>query len=1208
MVSRQSAGGRANEAGSLHRSGVGAFLAAYGLTGRGLEVAEYPEQGPAPISISFETGDAVDDLCCDLADGTSLLLQAKRTCGADRALESTIEQWVRQIPDLRPGNFVGLVTAMPQGVVRRLGAALARRRREHSGPFPGPEQQALDAVRDRLPEGTSAETGNAVLDAAMVLTVAASTQQEPDFRFAAALLDGAVVRAGTGSAAVRALQRAFQEQATAGTGSGLDEWLEILAAAGLEVFADAEGPTGPRRRAELDALAAHRQRLSSHYGWLGLSALADDLPPLRYDMLAESFQVLAGRRTGTPEGDRLIDVTRRWPRMLLTGLPGMGKSTAVEQLGARWAADTAAPIPVVVSLVEVAMRRPRRGSDVTLDMLIEIAASKARVAEREPLQRALGQAAARGEVTLILDGLDECRSLRGVVADGLAAVSASIAADAGVLVTTRDSGLAAADKLGFPQARLTEPSFLAEASRMLLLHAARYRVPATDRESWVEQRESWIAGIRRSHPDLWAVPLLAMLLTLLAAARDHGQLPASRAQLLAAVVHDSVARWELARPRPVRNQPTVVRPEILTDGFADIAHAIAGTGACSNADAQHAVMATLTDRWGRAPGEAEATASDIMAFWDDQVGIFVSTPGTGQIEARSRVFSEIGEALCLKRQDSDAQREWIASALADGDRRDTVLLAAGLSSELAEILADTALETADDRAHALLLTADATRDGAVLRPQTVTRIMTALATMAAKPPTNGGPDLCLDLPSEPTTRKLPGDAVWPYARRLAMIILLTADLREQRRSMLREVRLTEEQKIAASALAAMADAVAEAREALDTNEAVAVTNLLNSVTPDRADLLPGYVTAAEQAIAYHSQLGPEAANSIYRIVRRGTYGTYRRAAERLTALGFTDPQERSGLTTSRVAVHFPDQWDDWGILLRAIAEVSPPEPISLVERWQLPSLGTLFDLLDPHEATLDSIDIAYSVEREHLPGWIRATAKAAGLNLPALAAQAAVALTSRDAGDNTVIDALLAPPPAAPPRCDIARLDNDDVTILIEALQAKSEWLADVAAALLLTGRDAAIAERVAALRPGSSAERKRNTAVVIANDPNQPAAILRALDSGDPSARVAAAIVTRFMVGKDRENASWAAVSARIVTDHDVTVRLTYNERTPRAGATRWSCHRCSRSNDLTVSTCANCGRSRRQRDLRLVRLAQLQSGQAGPDLATDSGAIGDW
>ena len=79
--------------------------------------------------------------------------------------------------------------------------------------------------------GISSVAGDRVLDAALVMTVATETEQDGDFRYAASLLDGAVVPSGAGSAAVRALQRAFQEQAAAGTGSGVDEWLRVLAEA-----------------------------------------------------------------------------------------------------------------------------------------------------------------------------------------------------------------------------------------------------------------------------------------------------------------------------------------------------------------------------------------------------------------------------------------------------------------------------------------------------------------------------------------------------------------------------------------------------------------------------------------------------------------------------------------------------------------------------------------------------------------------------------------------------------------------------------------------------------------------------------------------------------------------------------------------------------------------------------------------------------------
>jgi hypothetical protein len=182
------------------------------------------------------------------------------------------------------------------------------------------------------------DTTERMLGAAVVMDVAVSTAADEGFRSAAYLLEGVVVAPGAGTMAMDALQQEFRKQAVAGTGSGLDEWLQILADAGIEVFRDAVGPAGPGRRAELDALAAYRARLAARDGVLEYPLLAEDLPPLRYEHLADSLCVTVPgtERTGP---DDFLPTARRWPRMLLAGLPGMGKSTALEQAAARWATD-----------------------------------------------------------------------------------------------------------------------------------------------------------------------------------------------------------------------------------------------------------------------------------------------------------------------------------------------------------------------------------------------------------------------------------------------------------------------------------------------------------------------------------------------------------------------------------------------------------------------------------------------------------------------------------------------------------------------------------------------------------------------------------------------------------------------------------------------------------------------------------------------------
>jgi hypothetical protein len=143
MVSTANRGGQANEGGSLHRAGVAAFLAVHGLFGRGVAEAGFDSNGPYPTEISLETADSVDDIKCLMSDGSSWFIQAKRACGADSHLESTVAQ------ALGPGDQLGLAVRAPTGAVRELGAALDKRRR--GSRLLASEGSALAAVTDRLP-------------------------------------------------------------------------------------------------------------------------------------------------------------------------------------------------------------------------------------------------------------------------------------------------------------------------------------------------------------------------------------------------------------------------------------------------------------------------------------------------------------------------------------------------------------------------------------------------------------------------------------------------------------------------------------------------------------------------------------------------------------------------------------------------------------------------------------------------------------------------------------------------------------------------------------------------------------------------------------------------------------------------------------------------------------------------------------------------
>jgi len=1216
MTSRNqagSSGGRGNEGGSLHRSGVAAYLAAHGLVGRGLEAAGHSEDGPPPTTISFETGEAVDDLRCELKDGTALLLQAKRTCGDNRFLSETVAQWVRQAPDLLPRQWVGLVTGHPQGPVRHLGSALARRRRPVKGPFLPGEQDALAAVRKRTPTGTEAAVAERVLDAAIVLTVAAETALDPDFRYAASLLDGVVVPTRSGSKAIDALQQAFRKQAVAGTGGGIDEWLNILADAGLEVFADADGPAGPRRRAELDALAAYRKRLADCDGLLEYAMLRDDLPPLRYSLLAESIKVSVARpgghrdHTSQERDHQLLDIARRWPRMLLTGLPGTGKSTALKQLAARWAAEPRAPIPVLIHLPEIAKDLPRGNSDITLPLLIRAATAKAPAREQEPIRRVLEQAVASSDAVLLLDSLDECYGRKGVIADGLAAIAGALPADTGLVLTTRASGIAAARKLHFPEVSLVEPDGLNSVLRSLLRHVASHRgIPAAELGGWVEEREQWIDDTRRDSADLWRIPLLATLVTLKAAYCESAPLPATRAQLLADTVLDAVKRWELTRASDtgaVFHQP--MREEMLVDGFREIGHVLVDVGSRATREVRAAVAAMLTDIWGLSRGETSARAEEILRFWDEHVGVFVKSPVTGDIQPRSRIFAEIGDAMWVSGQYEAIQHAWVASALASDDRREPVILAVGISPDIARILVDTADTSADRvvRSRAALWAADAVADGAALDDMSLSTLMSQLVGLARDPteadddaPPGSGPS-----PLVTVTRS--GGPGWPYARRVAALRLPSA-LRSERQALLRGLCLGDEQRLIGEAMAAISDAAADSRDVLHPNEAEVIRRLLARPIPDNQPgqqvrvsrrytkheggetyrLLPGHHDAAEAAITFVPQLGSWAADVIFRIARHGSAGGYRRVVVGLDVLGYHDPERQKRdedfelLMRDQTKTEF---WDGWDILFEAAASCASAWNPSRAERWRLADLLALTDLLDPAHATLDDINVAFTAEKELLPAWIRVVGHAADLNLHAVAGQAMAVLTSWRSGDPDVMDPLFAPPPSPLPVCDITRLNSDEVVVLVEALGARSGWIADVAYNLLLPAQSLVIGRLVAGrIAQMPAMRRPAATRIAITNNDNPVEIAQRMLGSADSPTRIGTASAA-VLLASQGQPAAWAAIIARAQADEDMTVQFAAGQKQEIAmAATYWSCADCGEINDMDKLDCKFCNTGTRPGD----------------------------
>jgi hypothetical protein len=110
----------------------------------------------------------------------------------------------------------------------------------------------------------------------------------------------------------------------------------------------------------------------------------------------------------------------------------------------------------------------------------------------------------------------------------------------------------------------------------------------------------------------------------------------------------------------------------------------------------------------------------VLGLWDE-AGVFVAQH-LGTIVARARLFLEVGEALHVASRPPAEQVGWLEEQLGDGDRYETVMLAAGLSHHLADAL----IHRAASDPGATRLAVGALRDGATVAAEPIAEFVEAL--------------------------------------------------------------------------------------------------------------------------------------------------------------------------------------------------------------------------------------------------------------------------------------------------------------------------------------------------------------------------------------------------------------------------------------------------------------------------------------------------
>ena len=124
---------------------MAAILATHGLRAKGIAALEMSDCGSYPEATAFETLDAVDDIRCELSDGTCLYFQSKRTYGKDDTFKSAVKQWMAMLRQLRDGDRLVIVSAEARGDVAALNRSTG-----HGTSNPGLANQIIEQqLRER---------------------------------------------------------------------------------------------------------------------------------------------------------------------------------------------------------------------------------------------------------------------------------------------------------------------------------------------------------------------------------------------------------------------------------------------------------------------------------------------------------------------------------------------------------------------------------------------------------------------------------------------------------------------------------------------------------------------------------------------------------------------------------------------------------------------------------------------------------------------------------------------------------------------------------------------------------------------------------------------------------------------------------------------------------------------------------------------------
>lgn len=1172
-----SRGGQGNEAGSVYRRGVSAMLATHGLRAKGIAALEMPDSGPYPEAVAFETFDAVDDIRCELSDGTCLYLQAKRTYGKDKTFTAAVQQWTAMLKELRDGDRLVIVCAEARGEVKALPSALRKRRAE--GVLTAPEEIAIAALAQAAGLGPTSSLFAELCAVGHAWHASADSKFDPGYQLCVEMLDGVVVEASHGGGALDTLVAGFHSDAGAATRSTLRDWWTRLDDARIPLIGSASGSAARRLTAERDATSAYREVLTRGKDVVDFSLLSDELKPLTVPDLLST--VVVSSNPNASSGHGLLDVVRRYQDLILVGHPGAGKSTAARQLAARFASDDVAPLPIVVKLSRIcaAVGEP---NDVTLELLVTDAVAHVPEEHRRVMADIACRELTSGFALLICDGLDECRSRASAVVDGLVQLKRQFGPDVGMLMTTRASALRSGLKFGGQVMHLLAPT-RAHAVQSRAVRAVMEQLGLSAGERAL--REERLKRIQDEQPAITRVPLLGNLVAVLVGLGQDASLGASIADLLEQVIKQALSGWEANRgpdSTAVADLLTKVDPHLLWDGYIVIGHLVAEDGAATRGEATSRVAAKLRESWGKAVREAEALAEYVVDFWDTTIAVFIEE-GDGVITPRSRVFADLADAVWMIEASDSEQISWIEQVLADETRSDSLVLAVSKDQDVA----DRALAFAADidaRRWLVEWLCDAT-DRILLGEACIEAMLNTLVEQAVEAgdwfPQGPAPGESELFWSQDAQEKKDGRA-WPFVRRAAMLPL-PPRLRAKRDELLARVSGDPERSVTAAVLAATTDATHDGRP-LTAEERDHVAALLALRLPPDIDrlvetkrhtfgirptepMLSGRPDAVLRAIRILDELPQDIVDGMAEFTSWLPDRYVSAIEEEIVRRGM------SYTPTDKLAERWrwPAILDEPSALPIALIDVGVPAQISAGAAWWCREFFTLYQLMNVGKArALELRDLNADPGRSTLVRLVQIYCYVHDLDAHTLAAQVARAADGGEEALRHVVGLAYMDHSPAPQMKSLAVIDVDQRATLRAALTSSSGWLGLLAFFVSQAATDDELSAMLIADVATMRSPAQWWAVFAACHLATDPIGIAERLADADVHTRTATAgYLNKFGGTSEAET----ALIRRFLNDDDLRVQLAAGYQGPvDAVAKVWTCWSCSQENDITAEDCTHC------------------------------------